>query len=167
MSLLRLFFSIMLLKAKPQDIPYKPRALVAIVLFYIFSGIFVLSKSTEPDIAVFSVILDVAVLAIFSAVCLNVLGLKVRLAQTFAALYGTGAIYHMLAWPIIEQLNQNDLIDSTKSILSLMFLLLLSWQILTYAHIYRNALSVDMIKAVVLSIAYWLMSMTLSQIIIN
>lgn len=167
MSLTRLLFSIMILKSKPQDIEYNPGQSGIVILLYLLSGVFVLSKSIQFDIAVYSMILDAAVLSLFSAGCLMLLQLKARLVQTFAALFGTGIIYHLLAWPVIEQLSMNDIADSDKSTLSLVFLMLLSWQILVNAHIYRNALSVDMTKAVVLSIAYWLMSMTLSQIIFD
>jgi len=167
LSLTRLLFSIMILKSKPQDIEYNPGQSGIVILLYLLSGVFVLSKSIQFDIAVYSMILDAAVLSLFSAGCLMLLQLKARLVQTFAALFGTGIIYHLLAWPVIEQLSMNDIADSDKSTLSLVFLMLLSWQILVNAHIYRNALSVDMTKAVVLSIAYWLMSMTLSQIIFD
>lgn len=165
MSLVRLMFSLMVLKSKPQDIEYHQGRLGLLVLLYLLSGIFVLGKSIQIDIAVYSMVLDVAVLTVFSVGCLTLLQLKARLVQTLSALFGTGAIYHCLAWPVIEQLSMNDVSVSVKSTLSFVFLMLLSWQILVNAHIYRNALSVDMIKAVVLSIAYWLMSMTLSQII--
>lgn len=155
----------MLLKAKPQDIAYRPTGLMSIVLFYVFSGIIVLGSTTESDVAIFSIVLDAAVLAIFSSACIYLLQYKARLVQTLAALFGTGIIFHLLAWPVIVQLNVSDLSDSSKSTLSLVFLMLLSWQILVYAHIYRSALSINMTKAVLLAIAYWLMSMTLSQLI--
>ena len=155
----------MVLKSKPQDIEYNPGQSGVVALLYLLSGIFVLSKTIQFDIAVYSMILDAVVLGLFSAGCLILLRYKARLVQTFTALFGTGIIYHLLAWPVIEKLSMSDLTDSDKSTLSLVFLMLLSWQILVNAHIYRNALSVDMTKAVVLSIAYWLMSMTLSQII--
>ena len=166
MSLVRLLFSILFLKAKPQDMPFDYSSMIRIVLIYLVSGVFVLSKTVEVDVAVYSMVLDIVVLAAFTGGCLILLKLKPRLVQTFAALFGTGVLFHLLAWPIIEQLSMPTLSDSEKSTLSLLFLLLLSWQILVNAHIYRNALSVNMTKAVVLAIAYWLMSMTLSQIII-
>ena len=167
MSLARLLGSIMFLKSKPQDIKYNAGQLRFIVLFYLFSGTVVLSGSTQIDTAVYSMMLDTAVLGSFTAGCLVLLQLRARLVQTFAALFGTGVIFHCLAWPIIEQLSKSDLTDSDKSMLSMVFLMLLSWQVLVNAHIYKHALSVDMTKAVVLSVAYWLMSMTLSQIIIG
>ena len=166
MSLARLLFLIMVLKARPQDIEYNLSQCGVVVLLYLFSGILVLGNSTQIDIAIYSMLLDAAVLISFSAGCLILLQLKARVVQTFVALFGTGVVFHFLAWPIIEQLSVSDITDSNKSTLSLMFLMLLSWQILVNAHIYRNALSINMTKAVVLSIAYWLMSMTLSQIII-
>ena len=162
----RLLLSIMLLQSKPQDLAYSVYVLKVILGLYVASGVFVLSRTTETNIALYSMALDVAVLSAFTMGCLAVLRLQARLVQTFLALFGTGAIYHMLAWPIIEQLNKTDLSDSTKASLSFAFLMLLSWQILVNAHIYRHALSVDLMKAVVLSIAYWLMSTTLSQILI-
>lgn len=165
MSLVRLLFSIMVLKSKPQDIEFDPRITGATILLYVASGVFVLSRATQFDTAIYSMMLDAVVLAVFSAGCLALLQLQPRIVQVFAALFGTGIIYNLLAWPIFEQLDANEVADTNKSMLSLMFLLLLSWQILVNAHIYRHALSVDMTKAVVLSIAYWLMSMTLSQIV--
>ena len=165
MSLPRLLVSIMVLKSKPQDIKYNLNQLSLVVLLYLFSGVLVLSNSIEIDTAVYSMVLDAAVLASFTAGCLMLLQLKARLVQTFVALFGTGVIYHGLAWPMIEALSKSDLTDDNKATLSLMFLMLLSWQILVNAHIYKHALSVDMTKAVLLSVACWLMSMTLSQII--
>ena len=166
MSLVRLLFSIMVLKAKPQDIPFDFAGMLTLVAIYAASGVFVMGNTVDVDIAIYSMVLDTVTLSLFSVACLELLKLKPRWVQTFAALFGTGILFHLLAWPIIEQLSQTSLPDSDKTTLSLLFLLLLSWQIMVNAHIYRNALSVDMTKAVVLTIAYWLMSMTLSQIII-
>ena len=157
----------MVLKSKPQDIEYNPVRLAVVVLLYLVSGVVILSKTIQIDIAVYNMILDLVVLTSFSAGCLALLQLKARSVQTLTALIGTGVVFHGLAWPVIEQLSMSDIPDSDKSTLSLIFLMLLSWQILVNAHIYRNALSVDMTKAVVLSIAYWLMSMTLSQIMFD
>jgi len=157
----------MILRAGPQDIAYDPRGLAGIILVYAASGIFVLSRTVETGVAVSSMILDVSVLIIFSAGCLSILRLTARTVQSLAALFGTGIIYHLLAWPVVELLSQGDITDSAKSTLTLLFLMLMSWQILVNAHIFRNAFAVNMVKAMVLSISYWLMSMTMSQMIIN
>lgn len=154
----------MLLQARPQDIRYDQSLLLVLTVLYLLSGSLSLSSAIQADVAVYGMILDLVVLVLFCYGCLMALQLKARLVQTLSALIGTGIIFHLMAWPVIEQLSASDRLiqDST---LALIFLLLMSWQVLVNAHIYRNALMLDMTKAIVLAIAFWLMSMTLSQMI--
>lgn len=85
----------MVLKARPEDIAYDPRGLMVIIFIYAASGIFALSDAAETQVVVYSMMLDIAVLIIFSAACLAMLQLNARLVQTITALFGTGIIFHL------------------------------------------------------------------------
>ena len=159
--------AIMLLKAGPQHLPYSISLLGSLVVFYLASGVLVLAASMNIGQAVVNLVLDVAVLFAFSYFCLSVLRLKPRLVQMVSALTGVGAVYHLLAWPLFIQLQDMQPEQQGVTIVALLMLLLISWQVLVFAHIFRHAMQMSMLRALVLSFGYLFLSIAAAEIIFS
>lgn len=156
---------LLFLKASPQDLPYSSRLLVRIIFLYVGSGLVVTSGVAEPALALGRMVLSLAVVSVFSYVLLSALNMKARYLQTVTALIGTGIIFNLLAWPVLSYGDIEQASAVAMQLLSLAVLSLIGWEVLVTAHIFRNALDTKMTQAVLLSMALFLVTLTLSQLI--
>jgi len=63
-------------------------------------------------------------------------------------------------------LADNAASESMQSTMSLMFLLLISWEVLVKAHIFKHALDMKMPAALALSFSLFFISLALSQLLL-
>ena len=159
--------AIMLLRAGPQHMPYSISLLGILTAFYLVSGVLVIVTSMSVAQAAANLMLDVAVLFAFSYFCLSVLRLKARFVQMVSALAGVGAVYHLLAWPLFIQLQTMQPEQQGVTIVALLMLLLISWQVLVFAHIFRHAMQMSMLRALVLSFGYLFLSIAAAELIFS
>jgi hypothetical protein len=89
-----------------------------------------------------------------------------RLMQTFAALIGVSLLFNVLSWPVFSVLADGSASEALKSTMSLLFLLLISWEVLVKAHIFKHALEMKMFAALALSFSLFFISITLSQLLL-
>ena len=152
------------LKTAPQDLPYSTRLLVQVIFLYVITGMMVVSGVVEPPLALGRMVLNLAIILLFSYVLLSSLNLQARYLQTITALIGTGMIFNLLAWPVLIY---DDSLKEQGSIVLVMLSVfgLIGWEILVTAHIFRHALNTKMIQSVLLSMALFFVSLTLSQLI--
>jgi hypothetical protein len=156
--------AIMLLRAGPQHLPYSMSLLGILTVLYLATGVLVLATAMSIGQAIANLMLDVAVLFAFSYFCLSVLKLKARLVQMVSALTGIGAMYHLLAWPLFTQLHQMQPEQQGVTIVALLMLLLISWQVLVFAHIFRFAMQMSMLRGLILSFGYLFLSIAVADI---
>jgi hypothetical protein len=157
--------AIVLLKAGPQHLPYSVSLLASLTLLYMLSGILVLAASMSFAQAVANLMLDVVVLFAFSYFCLSLLQYKTRFVQTVAALTGIGTIYHLLAWPLFIQSNNMHAQQQDTTIIGWLMLLLISWQVLVFAHVFRHAMQMSMLRALVLSFGYLFLAIASAEMV--
>lgn len=157
--------AIMMLKAGPQHLPYSLSLLASLSLFYVVSGVLVLAASMSIGQAVVNLMLDVVVLFAFSYFCLSLLQYKARFVQTVTALTGIGTVYHLLAWPLFMQLNSMQTQEQDTTIIGWLMLLLISWQVLVFAHVFRHAMQMSMLRALILSFGYLFLAITAAEIV--
>ena len=155
----------LLLKTAPQDLPYSLGLMNRIIFLYMVSGLVVQNGMVEPSLSIGRMVLSLAITMFFTYVILLSLELKMRFVQTISALVGTGIIFNLLAWPLLNQLAGEESPEVSAGIISFLILLLMSWELLVTAHIYRHALNAKMIHAIILSVGLFLISITLSQLI--
>ncbi len=165
MTVTQKFVLLLFLKVAPQDLPCSSRLLVRIIFLYAGSGLVVTSGVAEPALALGRVVLSLAVISVFSYVLLSALNMKARYLQTVTALIGTGIIFNLLAWPVLSFGNIEQASAIAVQLLSLVVIALISWEVLVTAHIFRNALDAKMTQAVLLSMALFLVTLTLSQLV--
>ncbi|MDH5712215.1 MAG: hypothetical protein OEZ15_11235 [Gammaproteobacteria bacterium] len=155
----------LLLKTAPQDLPYSPMLMLRVIIFYLVSGVIIVGNMTEPSLAVGHILLNIGVILFFTYVLLSSLNLKVRFVQTVTALIGTGIVFNLLSWPVLSYGGLEQASSAAIQIMSLVVLMLISWEILVTAHIFRNALSTKMTQAVLLSMSLFFVSLALSQFV--
>jgi len=158
--------AIMLLKAGPQQLPYSVQLLVTLILLYLASGVLVLTTSMSTGQSAANMVLDVAVLCSFSYICLSLLSYKARFVQMVSALAGAGIVFHLLAWPLFLQIHNMQPQEQGAKISALLMLLLISWQVLVFAHVFRHAMQMSMMRALALSFGYLFLSMAAAEAIL-
>jgi hypothetical protein len=157
--------ALMLLKAAPQDLPYSISLLAMMTFLYLASGVMVLGAAMDISQAAANMMLDAVVLYTFSYICLALPGLKARFVQTVTALTGIGIVYHILAWPLFVQIHGMQPDQQGVKISALLMLLLVSWQLLVFAHVFRHAMQLSMARALALSFGYLFLSMAAAEIL--
>ena len=89
-----------------------------------------------------------------------------RFVQTFCAIIGVGILFNLLSWPVLAVLADETTHETLKSSMSLAFLLIISWEVLVKAHIFRHALEMKMFSALALSFSLFFISVALSQLLL-
>ena len=158
--------AILLLKAGPQHLPYSLSLLAILTSLYVVSGVLVLTTSMNIGQAAANMVLDVAVLFAFSYFCLSLLRYRARFVQMVSALAGIGIVYHLLAWPLFIQIHNMQPQEQGAKIAALMMLLLVSWQVLVFAHVFRHSMQMSMMRALALSFGYLFLSMAAAEVIL-
>ena len=156
--------AIILLKAGPQHLPCSLPLLATMVLLYLASGVLVLTISMEFSLAMASMLLDAGVLFAFSYFCLSLLNYRNRMVQMVSALAGVGIVYHLLAWPLFIQFDAMQDQEQGVRIAALLMLLLISWQVLVFAHVFRQTMQMSMGRSLALSFGYLFLSMAAAEI---
>jgi hypothetical protein len=164
MSDLQKLLSLLFLRSAPQDLSYSSRLLLQLAAAYLFSGIVVLQTTLSPDDMFAGILLGFFVQYAFTYLVLQALGRGPRFLQTFSAILGVGILFNLLSWPVFAVLSDASVSDASKTSMSLMFLMLISWEVLVKAHIFRHALEMKMFSALALSFSLFFISIALSQL---
>lgn len=165
MSDLQKLLSLLFLKAAPQDLSYSARLTVRLAVAYVFSGIIVLQATLNPDDMFAGILLGFFVQYAFTYLVLQALNQRSRFLQTFSAILGVGILFNILSWPVFSVLSDESINEALKSSMSFMFLMLISWEVLVKAHIFRHALEMKMFSALALSFSLFFISIALSQLL--
>ena len=165
MSVLQKLLVLLFLKSRPQDMPYSPRLTVQLAMFYVLSGIVVLQTTMAPDDIFAGILLGLLVQYVFTYAVLGALDKRARFMQTFSALIGVSLLFNLISWPVFAVLSDETSQQAIKSTMSLLFLLLISWEVLVKAYIYKHALDMKMFGALALSFSLFFISVTLSQLL--
>ena len=165
MSVLQKIMSLLILKSAPQDLPYSPQLAVQLGVIYIFSGIVVLQTTLAPDDMLGGLILGLLIQAVFCYLILKALNRLPRFLQTISAIFAVSILFNLLSWPVFLVIADETATESLKSSMSLMFLLVISWEVLVKAHIFKHALEMKMFSALALSFSLFFISVTLSQLL--
>jgi len=165
MSVLQKLLSLLILKSTPQELPYSLRLTMQLAVFYVLSGIVVLETTLSPDNLYAGILLGLIVQYVFAYAVLAALDKRARFLQTFCALIGAGILFNLLSWPVFTVFSDETAQDALKSTMSLLFLLLISWEVLVKAYVFKHALEMKMFGALALSFSLFFISVTLSQLL--
>jgi hypothetical protein len=165
MSVLQKLLALMILKSAPQDLPYSPQFAVQMALVYFFTGLVVLQSTLSPDDMLGGLLLGLFVQVAFTYLVLRALNRSARFVQTISAMLVVSILFNLLSWPVFIVVADATATEGLKATMSLMFLLIISWEVLVKAHIFRHALEMKMLSALALSFSLFFISVTLSQLL--
>jgi hypothetical protein len=153
------------LKSAPQEMPYSLVLTVQLAALYFFSGLLVLQTTLNPDDLYAGLLLGLIVQYVFIYLVLNALRLRARFLQTFSATLGVGLLFNLMSWPVFSILSDVSGSDSLKASMSLIFLMMISWEVLVKAYIFRHAMEMRMFSALALSFSLFFISIAFSQLV--
>ncbi len=157
------FFDICRLRSGPQNLPASPILLKFTLLFYmIISGASSLMHLSVKE-AILSTIADTALFVILPSSLLYITHYSIRIIQTLTALVGSNCVLSMLSLPLVFWIK---FYDGDVSFPMLLFLGLMVWNFIVYAHILRHALAVPFFVGAILTVIYEVLHLTiLNQVV--
>lgn len=164
-ELLKRFFQICILAKGPQDIPHSTILMRISLVVYFITGLLSMLPSVTMQQAVIEMALDLVVLLVFVWACLQAFHKQARYIQTLTALATVGALFQFLAWPLLAYLEAGRQAGDPVSELSLLLLLIVSWNLAVYAHIFRESFNIRMLAAFIMTIAYAVINISVRQIL--
>lgn len=159
--------ALLFLKSAPQDLSYSLPLTIQLLIAYILSGVVVLETTLAPDDLFAGLLLGLFVQYVFAYTVLTALNRQARLLQTFCAMLGVSILFNLISWPVFSVLADVTATDSAKSSASLLFLFVISWEVLVKAHIFKHALEMKMFAALALSFSLFFISVALSQLLLS
>ncbi len=159
--LITIWLDICLLRAGPQDLPSSRILLGLTVSCYLLVSLLLSVPGYPAGTALLVAVLDLGLLAAFTAALLYFFGKWARLPQTLTALTGTGSLLGLLALPLVYLLLQGPEDNLLGGFAALFWLFLFGWSLLVVAHIMRHALSIPLPYAIGVSVLYTLVALQL------
>ena len=157
LQLIRAFWDICRLRAGPQALPSGRNLLISAV----FAGILIDSFASSiliPKLSGFEVITTVAIYNVLLLatvyLLLKVIGYEQRAMKTLIAIAGAGLFIGLVLLPGLITV---DLSEQESKSFALFILIDNIWRIAVNAHIFRHALSVSLLMAMIISVSYLLL----------
>ena len=163
LQLSRIFWAICRLKAGPQELPKRYYLLISVILAGIivdsFASSILIPKLSALDIINTVVIYNVILLAAIYFL-LMLLGYAERAVQTVSALAGSGLFISLVLLPALLVMSSADGQDK-----SFVFFILIDnvWRMAVNTHIFRHALSIKLLMAIIVSLSYFLFSVLVAE----
>ena len=156
-ALIHPFVRICLLRMKPQDLPSSSMLLALALLAHTVMSVILAAVDLRFGQALAAGAVDTALLSGFIVALLKLQKLPERTVQTLTALAGAGAVIGFVAYPLSLWLHDAHGADTASPALGLALLLVLGWSLTVSAHILRHALSAPFYLGLLVSIAfYWI-----------
>lgn len=161
--LLKQFFNICLLNKGPQDLPGSHLLLHFTLLAYLMSGVLSMLAATPLEQALPVMLVDLCVLLLYPWLCLKAFNKSPRFLQMMTALAGVGTIFQIVAWPLLIYMGSQQASPSPTGFM--MLLMLLAWNLVVYAHIFRESFNIRLLAAYVLALTYAVVSASVRQLL--
>jgi hypothetical protein len=166
LQLIKILWAICRLKAGPQELPSGRNILISAIL----AGIFIDSFATSifmPEKSGLEVIILVAIynvaLLMAAYFLLRLVGYAERGVQTITAMAGSGLLISLVLLPSLLMIN---FADETVNSQAIFILFDNVWRIVVNAHIFRHALSVNLLLAMIISVSYLVFGVLVADILL-
>lgn len=166
LQLIRIFWNICRLRAGPQDLPSGRNLLISAVLAGIFIDSFA-SSILIPKLPAFDIATIVASYNILLLVAvyflLKLIGYEQRSMQTVTAIAGSGLFISLVLLPGLITMN---LAEEMNKSFALFILIDNIWRIAVNGHIFRHALSISLLMAMIISVSYLLFGVLIADFLL-
>lgn len=164
LSLIRLFFQLLFLRAGPEDMPAGQQPLLVAVGLYLVVGVLLDVAVTGEGAGglgggVLLLAADALVLAGYSAGLAVLRDRRARIPQMLTALFGATAVLGLLAWPLVAmQPSGAEVADSQLGFWSVAMIILFAWNLVVLGQIYRRTLEFGAAIGVLVALGYFIIS---------
>ena len=160
-QLLALLWSVCRLRAGPANVPYSPFHLSIVIIANVVVACYQFTWQSDMAKSLLQAILVTAISVIFTYSVLAVKGFQNRFAQTTTTLIGTNVIINALVIPLLllqpfllqQGLPTTMLLGFLHVIYLFTIIMMNVWLIMIMVHIYRVALEVSPVIALLVTIA--------------
>lgn len=176
-ALIKRYWRVSIFKETPDETPYSWFLLIMITLFY-YALVMMqwmiaeVGQASPPRGSFLAVMLLILSYALYTYALLVVFRLKSRVIQTLSCLYAGHAIVHLFALPLLLSsfgITSAGLSEPVLRFVSIIYLvatlMLTVWQFMVSVHIYKHALGIDYLAAIlasfgllatnILTISFW------------
>ncbi len=168
MSLIRLFFQLLFLRAGPEDMPAGQRPLLIALGFYLLVGVLLdiaVAGEGDPDGGLGAGLLllaaDALVLVGYSAGLATLRNYRPRIPQMLTALFGATAMLGLVAWPLVVMQPtgaEGADVDTQVGLWSMLMIALFAWNLVVLGQIYRRTLEFGAALGVFAALGYFIIS---------
>lgn len=167
LQLSKLLLDLSRLKAGPDALPRGPAVLILLVISAVIVDS-VASSLLITDLSSFEIFFIVSAysLVLLSVVflLLTLLGYSSRAFQTMSAITGAGLVISLVLLPALLMI---DTAKEQSQALALFVLIDNVWRITVNTHIFRHALSISLLLAMVISISYLLFGFMVADFLLS
>jgi len=157
--LLKVFANIALLRRGPEDLPASAFLLLLSALVYALGSAATSAVFTHRPAQIFlEVLADIVLMLLWYGALLAVYRRRARLPQTLTALFGTGSLLYLIAFPVMSWLHLQAGSPTGLQLPTLLMMVILIWSIAVAAHIVHRALEIPMTVAILIGITYFITS---------
>jgi len=161
MNIIFRFVEICFFKASPADIPSSHWLMKISLLVYLTMNVFITRIDNNWDVSLFSSLTDMLVMIIVAWLLLKFRNFSDRYQQTVTAMAGVGSVMSCIGIPIVYFFSQVNEQQQFAGVAMLLLVALLIWSLMVNAHIFRTALEIKPSSAVMLTVAYTILSLML------
>lgn len=161
-ALFRAIVSIAILRQGPQALPASTTLLVLALIAHLGTGVLLGLFSLSPFMALLSALAGTLIMVALVHGLLLLHRLHGRVTQTLTALAGCEVLLGLLALPLTALFYAGGGMAALAMLLSLLLLL---WNVVVAAHIFRHALNVSLEMGILFAIGYTLIALSLSGIV--
>ena len=147
------------LKEAPQDAPYSKTFLYFGIITYYLVGVLITSFTQSWGVSVVMSLIQTAILMFLTNLLLWIRKSPERYEQTLSALTFSGAIIGIAALPVITMLTS---VGGEEGFASLLWVVLILWETLVVAHIYRHSMDITLPGGLGISLVYMYLSFAIT-----
>ena len=164
-ALLKTYINLCLLNKGPQSIPYSIILLRLVLVLYFVTGVLSSLPSSSFGQSVQMMCVDIFILMVFCWGCLQLFRKSSRFNQMMTAILGAGSLFQLLAWPLMFYFEIAQAKQVIVPELGFLLLMLISWNLAVYAHIFRESFGVRLYAAFFITLLYAVISVTSRQLL--
>ena len=150
------FWQIALFRAGPESLPDSRPLLVLAIAVYIVVDVMVILALYPRHALPPLLLIDVGFLLLWCAGILRLFGFAGRVQQTLSALFGTGALLQLLAFPFSAWPSFGIPVEIPLFLRVLVAVAILLWSVSVYGHILARAISKSMGVGLTFAIVYFI-----------
>ena len=164
--LFKTFLNMCVFRYKPQDLPQSYDLLMLCLLIYTFINV-LLAMTTTPFAQALQIsVLDTVIITIITIFILKINRHYERWIKTLMALAGTGCIIGLFTLPLFAGAFLLEVSELIQSLILMIYLALLIWNIVIMGHILRHAMETSLGVGIVFAMIYLVITSTLISFVI-